>query len=171
MRSLFILLLASLAFLPQAAIAQEAHNVSYFTAEDVFIVMGSEYDLKVVAVNYYNQTDNITIRLAGYDLAWFTSVEGDHTWLTTDQKQVSLENVLTNETRELNVRIVPKPTPNTYTLRLLPAPILSPLTDQDSLTITVGYAPSFPGLELWSIMLAALLAGTIFWRRTGASQL
>lgn len=165
MRPVFILLLAALVFLPQAALAQEAHNVSYFTAEDVFIVMGSEYGLKVIAVNYYNQTDNITIRLAGYDLAWFTTAEGDHTWLTTDQRQVRLENVLTNETRELNVRIVPKPTPNIYTLRLLPAPILSPLTDQDTVTITVGYAPSFPGLELWAILLIVSLSGAAYWKR------
>lgn len=164
-----LLLLLPLLMAPQAQ-AQEFHNISYFTVEDVFIPMGTAYDLKVVLANYYNRTDNVSLFLSSYDLARFTSVEGDHTWLSSDHRQVRVENVLTNETRELNVRVFPKPVPKAYSLRLIQAPALSPLADQDEVTILVGYPASFPGMGVLGASLVISLAVLCWKKRLNTDQ-
>jgi len=155
------------------------HPLANFHAHSIFIPLGQSVDLKVRVKNIDKETlDTVVVWLGEewsaseniYDSNYYGFI-GAEEYLGENDKTITVP-LEPNSYQDFIIRINSlSQTGGPYILHLnarstsFPLDEPGTLMDSDTVYITIGYPPEFPGLEPWAIALLITAAGLIFYFR------
>jgi len=138
-------------------------TLAKFSAGMVYLEMGKNGILKVYVNNPDLQFANISIWLGGdypAALTKFSAYPG--VYYTADMRNATV-GLNPKEQRVLDL-IMYSTGPGEYIINVTATTTASGKKDFDSIKLFIGYPPSFPGLELWGILLILAVSGLAYWK-------
>jgi len=161
------LFFAALAFaLILTCASANAQTLAWFSSGTIHIRMGESMLVKTYVKNPDPQFANISVWLGGdypRGLANFSSQPG--VYFTPDMRNATVP-LNPKEEKVLNLVVISTgPKDGGYTITLNSNTTASGKTGYASIKVFMDYAPSFPGLESWGILLIIAVSSLLMGRR------
>ena len=136
-----------------------------FSDSRVHLQVGKSAIVKIYMSNPNATFANVTVWLGGSypsNLANFSSEAGI---ILSPNRRTAVAGLNPKEEKVLSLVISSVPAQGVYTIILAANTTANAgLTDQETMSVSTDYAPSFPGLELYGIALIMAFSGFAYWK-------
>ncbi len=141
------------------------HPLANFVTHDLYLVIGNSFDVEVQVRNLQSSQDKITLILDSYPLAGFINPGSE---AEIGPKGRSLSVILNpDEQKSFHVRVLTSDV-GSFVLKInATSDINLGLKDSDTLTISVNFPASFPGLDAWGMIVLIALSVVVYWKVSG----
>jgi hypothetical protein len=141
-------------------------SITEIPSYSIYMETGESYILRVYVKNPDTKHANITAWLGGDYLPELARFSAEEAYFTPDKRNFTVS--LNPKEQRLFSLLITSASPTTdnspYTITIDSNTTASTLTTSNKFYVSVGYAPNFPGLDTFFILLTVSASGLAYWR-------